>query len=149
MIEDRVRAINLGADDYLVKSFSLSELVARIKSLMRRSVQKGSNVFFCGDLILNISDMTVRRQQKEIVLARKEFDILLELMKQKDTVVTREEIIRLVWGRGKEGMVSNTVDVHMQFLRKKLGDPNLIQTIHGRGYILKTPNKAEAKCCKV
>lgn len=141
IVKDRIRAINLGADDYLVKNFSFCELVARIKSLMRRSAQKGSNVFFCGDLVLNLSDMSIRRHQKIINLAKKEFNILLTLLKRKDSVVTRTELTSAVWGKDETKISSNTIDVHMQYLRKKLGNPSLIKTIHGRGFILRTPER--------
>jgi DNA-binding response OmpR family regulator len=141
MVEDRVRAINLGADDFLVKSFSFPELVARIKSLVRRCAQKSSNVFHCGDLVVNLSDMTVKRQQKVVELSKKELDVLLTLIKNKDALVSREDLMRVVWGKERSEILSNTVEVHMQSLRRKLGNPSVIQTVHGRGYVLRIPEK--------
>jgi len=141
MVEDRVRAINLGADDYLVKSFSFPELIARIKGLARRCAQKASNVFHCGDLVVNLSDMTVKRQQKIIELSKKELDLLLIMIKNKDALVSREDLIRSVWGKERNEILSNTVEVHIQSLRRKLGLPNIIQTVHGRGYVLRASEK--------
>ena len=136
-LDDKITALNLGADDYMVKDFAVQELVARIKSLIRRSSKGASkNLFFCDDLTLNLSDMIVRRAGKPIRLTKKEFVILSELLRNKDRVVTTEELIRVAWGNLKEHN-SNKLNVHMRALRSKVDDPfqkHLIQTVRGFGY---------------
>jgi len=145
MVEDKIRGLDLGADDYLVKGFSLEEMMARVKNLMRRKSGKRSNIFRCGDLCLDFSNMEVLRRGKKIYLSRKEFGILLELIKRKDCIVTRKELIDLVWGEEGEKVVSNTVEAHIRLLRKKIDYPfegeRLIQTMRGYGYMLKENSK--------
>jgi len=143
MVEDRIHALNLGADDYLVKNFSLEELVVRIKSLLRRSINKSTNIVCCGDLVIDFSDMTVRRKQTHIYLSKKELDLLMALMKRSNTIISREDLIRAVWGSQGQRVSSNTLDVHIRFLRKKIdpiGNPSYIQTLRGRGYMLRKPS---------
>ena len=139
MTEDRVSVLNLGADDYLVKNFSTEELVARIKALMRRkSATKRSNILKCQDLVLNISDMSISRNGKDIYLSKKEAGILIELLRHKNNLVTRKQIIQAVWGERDADILSNTIDVHIRMLRNKVDKPfenTIIKTIRGRGYI--------------
>lgn len=141
MVDEKVLAINLGADDYLTKSFSLDELLARIKSLIRRNANTGTNVMHCGSLVINLADMTVTRQKKPVYLSQKELAILLALMKRKGNIVTREELVQEVWGQNLEHVSSNTLEVHIRFLRQKIDLPgqkrSLIKTFRGRGYMLK------------
>ncbi len=145
LVEDRVYALNLGADDYLVKNFALKEFVARAKSLIRRSANKSTNILRCGDLVVNFSDMMVYRKQSPIYLSKKEFNILMVLLKKKNAIVTREELIQSVWGKDMDKVPSNTLDVHIRFLRKKISLPsdkkNLIRTFRGRGYMLTDSQK--------
>ena len=141
LVEDRVRGLDLGADDYLVKGFSLEEMMARVKNLVRRKEGKRNNVFRCGDIVLDFTNMRVQRQGQDIHLSRKEFGILLELIKRKNVVVSRQELIELVWGESDMQVFSNTVDVHIRLLRDKVerpfGGPKLIQTLRGYGYMIK------------
>jgi DNA-binding response OmpR family regulator len=143
LVEDRVNVLNLGADDYLVKNFSLSEFVARVKVLMRRRINRRSNIFRCRDLTVNFSDLSVARRGQSIDLSRKEFGILSELIKHKNEVVTREKIIDSVWGEHDVEIFSNTVDVHIRSLRQKIDngfdddEGSLIETKRGYGYIMR------------
>ena len=141
MVEDKIRGLDLGADDYLLKGFSLDELSSRIKTLMRRTEGKRNNIFRCGDLVIDMTRILVERQGHEIKLAKKEFGILLELVKRKNCVVSRSELIELVWGEMDGSIFSNTIDVHIRLLREKIDRPfpgaELIHTVRGYGYILK------------
>jgi len=124
-----------------VKGFPLEEMLSRVKSLLRRKDGKRSNIFRCVDLVLDLSSVKVQRQGVEILLSRKEFGILLELMKRKNQLVTRSDLIEWVWGERDGEVFSNTIDVHIRLLRKKIDDPfegeDLIQTLRGHGYMIK------------
>lgn len=138
-VEDRIKALNLGADDYLVKDFSLSELLARLNSLIRRADGESKNVLFCHTLTLDLSDMTVRRQGKTINLTKKEFIILAELMRKKSKVVSASELVAAAWGEVDNEVLSNKLNVHVRSLRQKVDDPfdtTLIHTVRGFGYKL-------------
>lgn len=139
MVEDRVYAINVGADDYLVKNFSLDELIARIKGLIRRSTQKSSNMLYCGNLRLNLSDMSVYKGQKPIYLSKKEMNLLVMLLRNKEKIVSRDDLIEAIWDKTSESIASNTLDVHIRFLREKLGGTgakSMIRTFRGQGYMI-------------
>lgn len=151
MIEDRVKGLNLGADDYLVKNFAVPEFIARVKSLMRRPTtpqSRRSNVLRCQDLVVNMSDMSVSRGGKEIYLSRKEMGILIELMRSKNKITGREHLIRKVWGDREIDVMSNTIDVHIRMLRGKIdrkGSESLIKTLRGRGYIMYDASEIKAE----
>ncbi|MCF7917577.1 response regulator transcription factor [Candidatus Gracilibacteria bacterium] len=139
LTEIRVNALNLGADDFLVKGFSFEELVARMKGLIRRRSGNQSNIFRCKDIVVNLTDMTVQYKEKKIKLTKKEFQILSLLIRNKNTVVARSELLNLVWNSAVSHQFSNTVDVHIQSLRKKLGEGGkAIETIRGCGYIIRS-----------
>lgn len=145
MVKDKIYAINSGADDYLVKTFSLEELIARIKSMMRRSAKRGTNVLHCDDLVLNLSDMTAHRGTRPIYLSKKEFGLLHLLLKKKNCIITRDELTKSIWEKSEEKLPSNTLDVHIRFLREKIGLPtdaeSMIQTFRGQGYMLRSQMK--------
>lgn len=138
---DKIIGLELGADDYLAKPFNTRELVARIKSVLRRSSDKTSDTLLIGAnarLKLNLSRRTVSVDDKEInTLTAKEFDMLLLLAKHPGKVYTREDLIRLVWGYDYAGE-DRTVDVHIRRLRDKIepdpSHPEFIQTKWGIGY---------------
>ncbi len=139
-VEDRVLGLDLGADDYLVKNFSLAELVARVKSLMRRKGSEASNLLKCNDLIVNLSSMKVARGGTNIELTKKELGILIELMQKKNSVVDRQTLVEAVWGDRDADVMSNTIDVHIRMLRAKIDKPfgsDLIKTVRGYGYIIR------------
>lgn len=138
-IEDRVRGLDAGAEDYLVKPFAFEELSARIRVMTRKTAQNPTNIFTAGDLVLDAGSRTVSRAGEEIVLSAKEFDILEYLIRNKGTVLSRERIENHVWNFDYTGG-TNVVDVYIRYLRKKIDDPyavKLIQTIRGKGYVLR------------
>lgn len=138
-VEDRVLGLDTGADDYLVKPFEFSELMARIRALSRRSSNKLiENVVTIGNLIFNRTTKILRYDDKEISLSGREFQMLDLLIQNKGQVVPREVILDRVWGLESE-VTSNNLDAYVRLLRKKidpLGGETLIHTIRGVGYRL-------------
>lgn len=134
---DKVLGLNMGADDYITKPFSMRELVARVNAAIRRS--EGSRVdrpvFDNGALRIDPSTFQVSYQDCEVRLTRKEFALLSELARNQGRVMTRETLLDRVWGMNYFGD-SRTLDVHIRRLRLKLGDPALIETVTGIGYRL-------------
>ena len=141
-IDTKTKILNLGADDYLVKPFSFVELIARIKSIFRRShgsVQKQEEISV-GELVLRPSMRMVTRSKKPIKLRLKEYALLEYFMQNPNQVINRNTLIENVWDYNAR-LFSNTIDSHVSLLRKKLNDgfdKNLIETVHGIGYILKS-----------
>lgn len=138
-IEDRVKGLDLGADDYLIKPFAFDELLARIRVLMRRQSGNTSNVYEMGDLVVDCNTHKVTRQGKNIDLSSKEFAILEYMIRNKDIVLSRDNIEQHVWNYDYEGG-SNIVDVYIRYLRKKIDNDfeiKLIHTIRGSGYVLR------------
>ena len=135
---DRVKGLELGADDYLIKPFSYIELLARIKSLLRRSVRDESEYYQVEDLILYRLERTVYRDQQKIDLSAKEFSLLHLLMQYQGELLTRSQISSEVWNINFE-TDTNVVDVAIRRLRAKIDDhfqPKLIHTVRGMGYRL-------------
>ncbi len=136
-IKNKVRALDSGADDYLIKPFSLDELLARTRALLRRSPDTLlSNELAVGDLILDIAANTVECKGKKISLRRKCFKLLEFLMRNKNRVMTRSMILEHVWESSIDP-ITNTIDVHIKSLRDKIDKPfrtSLIKTVHGLGY---------------
>jgi DNA-binding response OmpR family regulator len=136
-IEDRVKGLNQGADDYLTKPFAFSELLARIRSLIRRNSQQQLPKHKVADLLLDPIKHIVKRGDQTINLTAKEFSLLEFLLTHKDEVVTRTMILEHVWDYNYDGL-SNVVDVFIKTLRKKIHEAGnktpLIHTVHGVGY---------------
>ncbi|MHA3061554.1 heavy metal response regulator transcription factor [Acinetobacter sp. ANC 4636] len=135
---DRVKGLELGADDYLIKPFSYIELLARVKSLLRRSVKTESEYYQVEDLILYRLERTVYRNQQKIDLSSKEFSLLHLLMQHQGEVLTRSQIASEVWNINFD-TDTNVVDVAIRRLRAKIDDhfqPKLIHTVRGMGYRL-------------
>lgn len=134
---DKVLGLNIGADDYITKPFSMRELVARVNAALRRS--EGSEidrpVFDNGALRIDPSTFSVRYRGRDIRMTRKEFALLSELARNQGRVLTREVLLDRVWGATYYGD-SRTLDVHIRRVRQKLGDPSLIETVTGIGYRL-------------
>ena len=137
---DRVVGLELGADDYVVKPFSVAELAARIRAVLRRSAERGpapKDVLAIGDVELDRRTWTARLAGEPLELARREFELLRLLLEHAGEVVTREKLMREVWETEWMG-ATKTLDVHVSTLRRKLGDdpaaPRYIHTVRGVGF---------------
>jgi DNA-binding response OmpR family regulator len=140
-VAQKVEGLNLGADDYLPKPFDYEELVARLRSILRRNKGLGSSVIQIGDLEINLAARTVKRAGQYIDLTAKEFNLLEYLAIHTDRVVSRTEILEHLYDSAFESD-SNIIDVYITYLRNKIDRPfptRLIQTVRGAGYILKLP----------
>ena len=138
-ISDRVKGLDLGADDYLVKPFDFEELLARIRAMTRKKSGKKSNVFTLGDLQVDAQSHTVTRGGKEINLLPKEFTILEYMIRNQGTVLSREQLENQIWNYERSGS-SNNIDVYISKLRKKIdgeGQSRLLHTIRGVGWVLR------------
>jgi two-component system copper resistance phosphate regulon response regulator CusR len=135
-VEDRVKGLDLGADDYLTKPFSFTELSARVRALLRRAALPAAVMLRVGDLELNRLERIVKRAGKRLDLTPKEFSLLEYLMRNVGRCVTRAMIIEHVWNLSFDTM-TNVVDVYINYLRKKVDqgfERKLIHTIRGVGY---------------
>jgi len=132
LVEDRVEGLNLGADDYLAKPFDFSELVARVRALARRSPSTAP-VLTRGDLVVDRSRRAVTRAGRPVPLARKELGVLEVLVAADGAAVTAEQLLEQVWDEHADPF-TNAVAVAVLRLRRKLGEPPLIETVIGGGY---------------
>lgn len=133
-LDDRVKGLNLGAEDYIVKPFEIVELMARIQVVLRRYHKDATKLVF-GDIVLNTENRTVCRNGQEIVLTPKEFTLLELLVRNKNMTLFRDKIYELVWENDSYGD-TRTLDLHVQRLRKKLGLTEKLKTIYKVGYRL-------------
>ena len=139
---DKVKGLDMGADDYLVKPFGMMEMISRIKAVLRRtqSYVQEDKTLTIGSISLDVQNYTVKKDNKVIHLTLKEFELFALLMKNPNRVFTRQELLNQVWGEHFVGE-TRTVDVHIGTLRTKLGDAShLIKTIRGVGYRLEEEN---------
>lgn len=137
--DDRVRGLDAGADDYLVKPFERAELLARLRALMRRRPPRGSASLRVADLALNPDTREVSRGERELDLTAREFELLEFLMRNQKLVISRERLLEEVWGYDPTSM-TNTIDVFISNLRRKLeegGEPRLLHTKRGAGYVVR------------
>ena len=138
-VEDRVKGLDLGANDYLIKPFSFEELLARIRVMTRFKAGKTSNIISVGDLKIDIGSHTVKRGNNIIDLSAKEYAVLEYMIYNIGIVLSREKIENHIWSYSYEGG-SNLVDVYIRYLRKKIDvgyDSKLIHTVRGSGYVIR------------
>ncbi|WP_133805813.1 response regulator transcription factor [Kribbella caucasensis] len=136
-VSDKVGALDLGADDYVAKPFAFDELVARIRAVLRRRGAEALDCLSYDDLVCDLGTREVTRAGRRIDLTVTEFDVLTCLVRNARRIQSRDALLRNVWGYDVP-VDSNVVDVHIGHLRRKLGDPPLIQTMRGVGYVLRS-----------
>lgn len=141
-VADRVRGLDSGADDYVVKPFALEELTARVRALLRRTEPVNGEVLRYSDVSLDTSSRVAKRGSREIGLSATEFELLQYFLRHPRRVLSRDAILDAVWG---EGFVrpTNVVDVYVGYLRAKLedgGEPRILQTVRGAGYVFREPH---------
>ena len=138
-VEDRVRGLDSGADDYLTKPFAFAELFARLRAITRRDVVERPTVLEVGDLLLDPATREVRRGDTRIELSPTEFSLLEQFMRHPDQVLSRSHMLEHVWDFAYDG-TSNVVDVYVRYLREKIDRPfgrSSIETVRGVGYALR------------
>ena len=142
-IDDKVKGLDYGADDYLVKPFIFEELMARIRVLLRRNSGNADNIITIADLKVDLDAKTVFRDDVLIKLSGREYSILEYLIRNKGKILPRERIEDHIWNYEYEGG-TNVIDVYIRYLRKKIDDgytPKLIHTVRGLGYVLRVDNE--------
>jgi two-component system copper resistance phosphate regulon response regulator CusR len=140
-VQDRVAALDAGADDYLVKPFAFEELVARLRAVLRRAAGRASPIYTCADLVLDPVHHKVTRAGKPIKLTAREFALLQFLLENAGQTVSRTRIVEAVWEHDFDTF-SNVVEVYIRYLRRKVDEPfgaPLIHTVRGVGYQLRAP----------
>jgi two-component system OmpR family response regulator len=138
-VDDRVRGLDAGADDYLPKPFAFSELFARLRALLRRDTGERPVVLQAGDLCLDPATKAVTRGEQEVSLSAREFSLLELLLRHKGEVLSRTEILDHVWDFAYDG-TSNVVDVYVRYIREKVDRPfgrSAVETVRGSGYRLR------------
>ena len=143
-LSDKVQGLDLGADDYLTKPFSFSELLARIRALLRRGRDVPLRLLHVGDLTVDLFEHLVTRNGQELQLTAREYEVLEYLARNADRVVTRTELSEHVWA-GDFDSFSNVIDVFLYRLRQKVDQGHahkLLHTARGAGYVLKSPRQA-------
>jgi two-component system response regulator MprA len=141
-VQDRVKGLDLGADDYLIKPFALEELLARVRALLRRKTESGAEAsrrLQFADLVMDLDSREVYRGGRPIELTAKEFELLQLFMLNPKRVLSRDVIMDKIWGYDYSGE-SNVLEVYIAMLRQKTeekGEPRLIQTVRGAGYVLR------------
>lgn len=146
-VADRIAGLQAGADDYLVKPFALEELVLRLHALLRRRPAQAppTGVLRAGPLVIDEASRQVRHGEADLRLTRREFELLVQLVRNAGIVLTRDQLLDRVWGYDFE-VRSDAVDTFVSYLRRKLeegGRPRLIHTVRGVGFVLRVPGAGE------
>ncbi|MEI2663388.1 response regulator transcription factor [Rossellomorea sp. LJF3] len=142
-VMDRVSGLDSGADDYIVKPFAIEELLARLRAVFRRAVKEEAaqqTSFHFRDIIVYKESRQVFKLEDEIDVTKREYDLLLAFLENKNIVLTREVLLNKVWGYDTE-VETNVVDVYVRYLRNKIdspGEESYIQTVRGTGYVMRT-----------
>lgn len=138
---DRVSGLDAGADDYIVKPFSVLELISRIKAVLRRTTPKDSERITVGNITLDQTSHRVFVGEDEVLLTNKEYQLLFFLMENQGVLISRDTLLNRVWGFDFQ-VETRTVDVHIRYLRQKLGESgNIIETVRGAGYRMVAENE--------
>jgi DNA-binding response OmpR family regulator len=148
-VEDRVIGLDAGADDYLVKPFAFSELLARLRVLLRRERTERETLLRAGSLEVDLLERRASRGGAEVALSQREFEVLAYLVRHKNQTVTRDMLGRDVWEE-PEHALTNVIDVYINLLRRKLerpGQPPFIHTVRGVGYTLRDPDGEAPEPC--
>ena len=132
-VADRVAGLDAGADDYLVKPFATDELLARVRALLRRG-RAGGDFLSAGDVTLDLQERSAARAGRDLGLTPREADLLEVLLRNARGVVSRDQALQQVWGQGDA--TTNVVDRYVAYLRRKLGEPPIIRTVRGVGFVL-------------
>jgi DNA-binding response OmpR family regulator len=135
-VSDKVKGLDLGADDYVAKPFAFDELVARVRALIRRRIPSRTKRLVFADLTCDVDAREVVRGRRAVQLTLREFDLLVYFLRHPRQVLTRELLLQTVWGYDFSGD-TKVVDVYVGYLRQKLGDPRVIHTVRGVGYALR------------
>jgi DNA-binding response OmpR family regulator len=139
-VEDRVAGLQAGADDYLVKPFAIAELTARLHALLRRRGTPGAGPLLVGDVVVDARRHAATRAGRALDLTRREFDLLEVFAGHPGQVLSREQLLRLVWGYPSDVVETNVVDVFVGYVRRKLeaaGEPRILHTVRGVGWALR------------
>ncbi|MBW3113088.1 MULTISPECIES: response regulator transcription factor [Bacillaceae] len=143
-VMDRVSGLDSGADDYIVKPFAIEELLARLRAVFRRAIKEETVVtqttFHFRDITVHKESRQVFKLEEEIEVTKREYDLLLAFLENKNIVLTREVLLNKVWGYDTE-VETNVVDVYVRYLRNKIdspGEDSYIQTVRGTGYVMRT-----------
>ncbi len=139
-VPDRITGLDTGADDYLIKPFDVSELMARLRAAVRRAAGRASPLVLHGPLVVDPAARTVARDGQPVTLGQREYDLLLKLLLHRGQVLTRAQLEAALYGFD-QGLESNAIEVHIHHLRRKLGD-DLIRTVRGVGYFMPRPPDA-------
>ena len=143
-VEDKVNGLNLGADDYLAKPFALVELLSRIRAVARRKFQVDDRNINVGEFLIDLHSRKITSEGREVMLTKKEFDLMLYLVLNRNRVLTRQQLYEHIWGNILDDEYdSNFIDVHIKNLRKKLNEfaaTPWLETIRGTGYMARIEN---------